>query len=98
MNSTRKSFQIIEFSKQNLINYLKSISEYPGERIEHKYLVKYLLSYFDGKSDPSKYEVRTMIVENEYVSETYHHDYKFYYVDSYKEISKKVRRIHFFKT
>ncbi len=70
----------------------KANEEYPEENIEKDTFFRYLQHYLNQRA----WNVRTMVVEPDYVSESYVNDYKSYYSMSFAQRSIFATRIHFF--
>ncbi|WP_299765214.1 hypothetical protein [uncultured Dokdonia sp.] len=87
-------YEIYKFNKTNLVKALYN-NIYPKEKIESSKLFRYLVEYFTYHS-AEKSQARTIIVEKEYISESYLNDIRLFYWSNFKSYPKFCRRLHFF--
>lgn len=91
---------VIPSEKDKIEEVLKYALSYPElytvEQIETKIHFKYLLNYLFYDIDGLN--IKTIVIEKNYTSESYLDDYFNYYSKCYHSYKKQCRRIHFFDT
>lgn len=89
-----KSFRVVQYNKRSLLNVLH-YGSYSKKDISYSYLYHYLCNFLKYKRKYG-HNVKTMIIEEKYLSESYFKDYKNYFAESFHDYSKFTRRVHFF--
>lgn len=87
-------FYIRVFNPENLLEEL-NYGSYPTERIRDNYIYKYLCKFLNCTTYGG-HVAKTMVVEKKYLSESFLHDFKNYYAESFNSYHKFTKRIHFF--
>lgn len=94
----KKPFVILPFSKESLFAALIT-EHFPVEQLKKKFLYQYLFEYLNNAKDRSdKISAISIVIEFEYISESYLKDLRFYYLDCYAPPPKHTKRVHFFST
>jgi hypothetical protein len=89
-----KKYEFYTFSKENLHKALDN-EIYPKEKILKSRLFSYLYEYFTYESE-QKSQAKIIVVEKEYISESYLDDLRLFYWSNFKNYDKFCRRLHFF--
>ncbi|HCY77474.1 MAG TPA: hypothetical protein DHV28_16280 [Ignavibacteriales bacterium] len=84
--------QVKPYSRNNLAEALSN-KYTPPEVIESKNHFIYLKDYFESKD----IDIKTIVIEEEYVSKDYLDDYTSYYSLCFEHYPKFCKRVHFFK-
>lgn len=93
-----QSYSLLSFSPENLASAFET--EYFSKEfiIKNKFHYKFFLEYLGSKTEDALH-ARTILIENEYLSRDFLHDFSSFYAlcfnDSYQ---KKCKRVHFFKS
>ncbi len=90
-------FEVLPFTQENLCEVLRSESQH-AEDIPHKIQFPHIFEYFTRKGDDGLQMAKTILVENDYFSQSFFDDYKTKHIDSYsaRELNKHCKRVHFF--
>ena len=83
--------QILPFSNENLAKSLAHKFT-PEEVISKKYHFLYLKEYLNSADLGAK----TIVIEENYISKDFIHDFASYYALCFEEYSKFCKRVHFF--
>jgi hypothetical protein len=94
--------KIRTFNRENLLDSLSFVNTagdklFPANQIAESHHFEYLLSYL-STDNGDNLNCKTILVEDQYFSESYFHDYINYYVSCYAPILKTCQRVHFFST
>ena len=85
------SLQILQFSEPNLANALSN-KYTSSEVILNKNHFKYLKNYLGSP----EMDTKTIVIEDNYISKDFLHDYVSYYALCFQDYSKFCKRVHFF--
>lgn len=85
--------QVFTFSEDNFADALSNRYTDPGVIKNKKHF-----NYFNSYLGPDGLAARTIVVESEYVSKDYLHDYASYYAFCFENYPKFCKRIHFFSS
>ena len=89
----KSPFKILEYNSENLAIALKN--KFTSiETIKKKFHYKYFLEYLDEGND--SLQVKSILIERNYISKSYLVDYSQYYSTCFKKYPKTCSRIHFF--
>lgn len=89
------SFKVLQFNPENLALALSNDIT-TVEQVKNKFHYHYFLDYFGSKEDGL--EIKTILVENKHISQSYLKDYSFYFASTFLQYSSFCKRIHFFTT
>ncbi|RKQ50661.1 hypothetical protein BXY85_1678 [Roseivirga pacifica] len=93
---------VLDFNEENLIKAIMECNPLQSEiKLKSSFTFRYLIKYFDyqyqgGNGNQDHCKAKTIVIEKNYVSESYLEDFKFYSSTSFRNISKFSSRIHFF--
>ena len=83
--------EVLKFSDDNLAKSLSN-NYTPEEVIKSKNHFRYLKGYLSAKG----LDAKTIVIESDYISKDYLHDYASYYAYCFEKYPKFCKRIHFF--
>ncbi|MCK8479062.1 hypothetical protein [Psychroserpens algicola] len=89
-----KGFKVVQYSRENLLDVL-FYGSYSKREIQQSYLYEYLCNFLRYRNEFG-HNVKTMVIEEKYLSESYFKDFKNYFAESFNNYSKFTKRIHFF--
>ncbi len=101
MSNSSDKFIFKDYSPENLAEALSS-KYYSVTAVKAKNHFIYLLDYFKKPSNPpvnggDGLGIETILIENEYYSQSYVEDFKNFHVLTHNDYLKKCKRIHFFQ-
>lgn len=97
MSKNPIGIRLLSFSKENFLTALQN-EENPDKRsISTKSHFDFFIGYLSN-SNPKGLGVKTILIEEKYVSQSYLDDYALYYVRCFHDYSRFCKRLHFFST